>query len=236
MNRTPENASSAAERATARAPGRAGRKLPEASGIAGTRPDIIAAMKLNLGCGDKILEGYVNVDVVEARAGKRPDVQCDLRHLEPFENDSAEEILAVHVIEHFWRWEVASILKEWLRVLRPGGRMVLECPNLASACEALLADPDAASMPGPEGKLTMWVLYGDPRWQDPLMVHRWGYTPKSLARLMREVGMINTRQEPAQFKMREPRDMRIVGEKPAAPYRVKSDTVLARVLGRSRVC
>lgn len=195
-----------------------------------------ATIKLNLGCGDKILPGYVNVDVAEARAGKRPDVLCDLRALKPFETDSVDEVLAVHVVEHFWRWEVADVLREWVRVLRPGGHMVLECPNLASACEAFLADPDTASGPGPEGQRTMWVFYGDPRWQDPLMVHRWGYTPKSLAALMQEVGLVNTRQEPAQFKLREPRDMRIVGEKPGAASATKSGTVLARVLGRSRVC
>jgi hypothetical protein len=45
------------------------------------------------------------------------------------------------------------------------------------------------------------------------MVHRWGYTPQSLARLMQEAGLVNVRQEPAQFKLREPRDMRVVGEK-----------------------
>jgi len=45
------------------------------------------------------------------------------------------------------------------------------------------------------------------------MVHRWGYTPQSLAALMAEVGLVNIRQEPAQFKLREPRDMRMVGEK-----------------------
>ncbi len=195
-----------------------------------------ATKKLNLGCGDKILAGYVNVDVAEARAGKRPDVLCDLRALKPFESNSVDEVLAVHVVEHFWRWEVADVLREWVRVLRPGGRMVLECPNLASACEAFLADPDVASGPGPEGQRTMWVFYGDPRWQDPLMVHRWGYTPQSLAALMQEVGLVNTRQEPAQFKLREPRDMRIVGEKPGGASAAKSGTVLARVLGRSRVC
>ena len=195
-----------------------------------------ATKKLNLGCGDKILPGYVNVDVAEARAGKRPDVLCDLRALKPFESGSVDEVLAVHVVEHFWRWEVADVLREWLRVLRPGGRMVLECPNLASACEAFLADSDVASGPGPEGQRTMWVFYGDPRWKDPLMVHRWGYTPKSLAALMQEVGLVNTRQEPAQFKLREPRDMRIVGEKPSGASAATSGTVLARVLGRSRVC
>lgn len=172
-------------------------------------------MKLNLGCGDKILEGYVNVDVAESRAGKRPDVLCDLRVLAPFEENCADEILSVHVVEHFWRWEVVGILKEWLRVLKPGGRMVLECPNLQSACEAFLANPEVHAGPGAGGQRTMWVFYGDPAWRDPLMVHRWGYTPRSLAYVMHEAGLVNLRQEPAQFKLREPRDMRIVGEKSA---------------------
>ena len=68
-------------------------------------------MKLNLGCGDKILEGYVNVDVAESRVGKRPDVLCDLHQLTPFETNVADEILSVHVVEHFWVWEVVAILK-----------------------------------------------------------------------------------------------------------------------------
>jgi SAM-dependent methyltransferase len=172
-------------------------------------------MKLNLGCGDKILPGYVNVDVAESRAGMRPDVLCDLHRLTPFENNLADEILSVHVVEHFWRWEVVDVLREWIRVLKPGGQMILECPNLKAACEAFLADPALRAGPGPEGQRTMWVFYGDPSWRDPLMVHRWGYTPASLAALMSEVGLVNIRQEPAQFKLREPRDMRMVGEKAA---------------------
>ena len=171
-------------------------------------------MKLNLGCGDKIIEGYVNVDVVESRLGKKPDVICDLHALTPFEDASADEIMAIHVVEHFWRWEVVDILKEWTRVLKPGGKMVLEAPNLISACQAVLVDPDQASLPGLEGQRSMWVLYGDPRWQDPLMVHRWGYTPRSLAQVMHQAGLTELRQEPAQFKLREPRDMRITGVKP----------------------
>jgi len=170
--------------------------------------------RLNLGCGDKLLPGYVNVDVAESRAGKRPDVLCDLHRLEPFATDSVDEILSVHVIEHFWRWEALDVLREWLRVLKPGGVMILECPNLATACEELLKDPDRFAGPGGEGQRTMWVFYGDPAWKDPLMCHRWGYTPHSLMRLMLEAGLVNLRREPAQFKLREPRDMRIVGEKP----------------------
>ncbi len=176
-----------------------------------------APLRLNLGCGDKILPGYVNVDVAPARAGRKPDVICDLRDLAEFDDDAADEILSVHVIEHFWRWEVDALLREWVRVLKPGGRMIVECPNLKSACETLLGDPDRLSAAGQDGETTMWVLYGDPAWQDPLMCHRWGYTPASLAQLMRQAGLVNVRPQPAQFKMREPRDMRVVGFKGAAP-------------------
>lgn len=172
-------------------------------------------MKLNLGAGDKRIEGYVSVDIAPARAGVVPDVICDIRRLTPFEDNSADEILSVHVVEHFWRWEVVDILREWVRVLKPGGLMILECPNLKSACEEFLKNPEAHAGPGQEGQRTMWVFYGDPAWRDPLMVHRWGYTPTSLAGIMREAGLTDLRQEPAQFKLREPRDMRITGIKPS---------------------
>ncbi len=172
------------------------------------------AVKLNLGCGDKILAGYVNVDVVEARAGMRPDVICDLHDLAPFADASVDEILSVHVVEHFWRWEIADVLREWVRVLKPGGTMIVECPNIQSACQTFLENPREAARQDQAGQRTMWVFYGDPKWKDPLMIHRWGYTPESLQALLAEVGLKDVRQEPAQFKLREPRDMRVVGVRP----------------------
>ncbi|MEW5769193.1 MAG: CmcI family methyltransferase [Pseudomonadota bacterium] len=197
------------ERVGAQATPLSGRDLvPSARASATDTP-----IRLNLGCGDKILPGYINVDVVSSRAGNKPDVICDLRNLGSFADACADEILAVHVIEHFWRWEVEDLLKGWMRVLKPGGRLILECPNLASACRALLNNPSDAAEPDVRGRHTMWVFYGDPAWKDPLMCHRWGYTAHSLRNLLVRLGYVNVRQEPAQFKMREPRDMRIVGEK-----------------------
>ena len=114
----------------------------------------------------------------------------------------------------FLRWEVEQVLSEWVRVLKPKGKLILECPNLISACEEFLKDPEAGASPNQKGQKTMWVFYGDPRWRDPLMVHRWGYTPKSLAALLHNCGLTELKQEPAQFKLKEPRDMRITGIKP----------------------
>lgn len=170
--------------------------------------------KLNLGCGDKILQGFINVDVAASRNGKQPDVLCDLADLSQFQDNSVDEILSVHVVEHFWRWEVETILSEWVRTLKPGGKLILECPNLISACERFLENPQQACHEDQRGQQTMWVFYGDPSWRDPLMVHRWGFTPYSLKLLLQKIGLQDIRQEPAEFKLREPRDMRVVGVKP----------------------
>jgi hypothetical protein len=201
-------------RAREHAPANVAASLPAApTGVSDHLPAGSEQVRLNLGCGDKILPGYINVDVVASRAGREPDVICDLHDLTAFADDSADEIMAIHVVEHFWRWEVDAILKEWLRVLKPGGRMVLECPNLLAACRELLEHPDSAAGHDQSAQRTMWVFYGDPAWRDPLMTHRWGYTPASLGALMRAVGLHDIRQEPAHYKLREPRDMRIVGIK-----------------------
>lgn len=184
------------------------RRLPK-TGMP-TDPSLV---RLNLGCGDKILEGYINVDVAPSRKDKQPDIICDLKTL-TFPDGHADEILSVHAIEHFYYWEVEALLAEWVRVLKPGGRLIVECPNLAAAARALLKNPQQGALPGKEGQMTMWVFYGDPEWKDPLMCHRWGYTPESLKDLLQKVGLVSVRQERAQFKKREPRDMRIVGQKP----------------------
>ena len=173
-------------------------------------PPADGRVRLNLGCGEKLLPGYVNVDAA-TRNGVQPDLISDLKALD-LPDDHAHEILAVHVIEHFYLWEGVVVLKEWLRILQPGGQLILECPNILHAAWELLSDP-VRSRPDKDGQLSMWSLYGDPRWEDPLMCHRWGYTPDSLKALLTEVGFVDVKQEPAVFKKREPRDMRITGRK-----------------------
>ena len=172
------------------------------------------SLKLNLGCGDKILPGYINIDTVSERKAKKPDVIADIRDLKTIKTEIADEILAVHVIEHFFYWEVVPLLNSWKRILKPGGKIILECPNLLYACKMLLENPSKASLPDQNGQMSMWPLYGDPSWRDPLMCHKWAYTPESLIHVLTQSGFSNTQQEPAQYKLREPRDMRITGIKP----------------------
>lgn len=169
-------------------------------------------VKLNIGCGDKILEGYTNIDVVESRGDKKVDVICDIAKLDKFEDSCADEVLSVHVIEHFYYWEIEDVVKNWLRVLKKGGSLIIETPNLLSACQNVVNDPESFS--APDSQFAMWPLYGDPSHKDPLMCHKWLFTPESLIKFFKEkFPEVKAKQEKAQFKMKEPRDFRVVVKK-----------------------
>jgi hypothetical protein len=57
-------------------------------------------VRLNLGSGAVNINGYINIDFSKEREGESPDICCDIKSL-PFPDDSVDEILSVHVIEHF---------------------------------------------------------------------------------------------------------------------------------------
>lgn len=129
-------------------------------------------IKLNLGCGKKKWGGYVNVDLPGNWSGHKPDVESDLRKL-PFPDDYADEAYAIHVLEHFHLWEVPEILKEWKRVLKPKGRLVIEVPCLEKILYWFTQKPLIPRM-------TWWGLYGDPGYKNPDMVHKWCYAKDML--------------------------------------------------------
>ncbi|MEK7174242.1 MAG: glycosyltransferase [Patescibacteria group bacterium] len=95
-------------------------------------------MKLHLGCGEKYLPGYVNIDhpatehtVIDVRA----DIYADIRTLSYAEN-SIEEIRNHHMFEHFTRTEALKLLLTWRRWLMPDGRLVIETPDFAASVRA----------------------------------------------------------------------------------------------------
>jgi len=84
-------------------------------------------MKLHLGCGDKILKGFTNVDI---RKKEGVDLVDDISSLSGIKNESVELIYACHVLEHFGRYEYKKVLKRWYDVLETGGTLRLAVPDL----------------------------------------------------------------------------------------------------------
>jgi ubiquinone/menaquinone biosynthesis C-methylase UbiE len=81
-------------------------------------------MKLNLGCCDRHLPGFVNVDI-------RPpaDQIADLEAPWPWPDNSAEEIVAEDVIEHLPD-KIHTMNEAW-RVLKAGGLFRIKVPSTA---------------------------------------------------------------------------------------------------------
>lgn len=96
-------------------------------------------LRLHIGCGPNILEGWVNIDSVARGPGVRTDI--DLTHL-PWQDASVEAVLAEHVFEHFGFAEEALIWPEIARVLRPGGMLTLEVPDFEWVCASFLNAED----------------------------------------------------------------------------------------------
>jgi hypothetical protein len=96
-------------------------------------------VKLNLGCGHKKLDGYINVDVCLDPA---PDLWWDLELFPwPWQDNSIEEIVMSHVLEHLGQSPKVflKIICELYRVMEPGALLKIDVPHPRS--DNFLADP-----------------------------------------------------------------------------------------------
>jgi predicted SAM-dependent methyltransferase len=92
--------------------------------------------KLEIGSGNRPLKGYEHLDINP----NCPEVDyvAPMDKI-PVKDSTFDEIVSVHVIEHqFWK-ETLNTLKEWIRVLKPGGMIKIACPNLKFILDAYLA-------------------------------------------------------------------------------------------------
>lgn len=48
----------------------------------------------------------------------------------PLENDTVDTIYASHLLEHIPHLDVPHVLKHWYKLLKPGGSLILNVPNL----------------------------------------------------------------------------------------------------------
>jgi len=167
-------------------------------------------MRINVGCGKQTWDGFYCVDAVRhPKATRAPDLLhafqfhgSELTNPLPLRDSVADEVHAYHYVEHVYRWEAPAMLQEFHRLLRIGGLLVLELPNIEAAARNLIA--------GMDDKMVMWPLYGDPGHVDPYMCHRWGYTPKTIKALLLECGFNEIRiKPPVTHGARANRDMRV---------------------------
>lgn len=89
-------------------------------------------MKLHLGCGKRHIPGFVHIDAIDY---PHVDHVATIDNLSFIQDESVDLIYNCHVLEHFKRRDVPRVLKEWHRVLRPGGILRISVPDFAQICE-----------------------------------------------------------------------------------------------------
>lgn len=89
-------------------------------------------LKLNLGSRNRDIPGFKGMDIDQHEG---VDFVGDISDLSMFESGSVGEIYASHVLEHFPHTKTLDVLKEWARVLTPGGILYVAVPDFKRAVE-----------------------------------------------------------------------------------------------------
>jgi len=156
---------------------------------------------LHVGCGPQNqsqIKGFDNDDWKEIRfdidENVNPDIVGTLTDMKLVKTGSVDAVYSSHNIEHIYPHEVRIALKEFYRVLKDDGIVVITCPDLQSICEAVVNDkllePLYESEEGhPISPID--ILFG---WRIPIaqgneyMAHKGGFTYSALNSSFFEVG------------------------------------------------
>jgi hypothetical protein len=161
-------------------------------------------VNLHIGCGDEIKPGYVNIDEFNPNAELRIPIQAI-----EYPEDSVDRIEGYMVFEHLSLADARTFLRKANNMLRAGGILILEVPDLEKVCRLILQfadDPRYLET----GAFGLRGFFGEPR---PGMTmgdyHKWGYTPVYFRRLLEEAGFSRIEIKDGTSHCYPLRDMRI---------------------------
>ena len=153
-------------------------------------------LKLNLGAGFEVIEGWVSLD---AQAG---GTTLNLLRPLPFDDASVDFAFLAHVLEHFYfPLEAFGVLREIRRILKPGGVLRIIVPDIgqcllayASGDRQFFVRRDEALFGKPRnGSLLRYFLQYAGAYHGPdgqMISHKYGYDAETLTDLVKDAGFI----------------------------------------------
>lgn len=127
-------------------------------------------LQLNCGSGQRKFSSppFTNIDINPAWT---PELVADVSAL-PYADNSCSLIVSHHQLEHVELTKSDDMLREWYRLLAPGGSLLVFVPNIRALAGAWLSHRIS--------DYTFFVnLYGAYMGNDA-DIHRWGYDHESL--------------------------------------------------------
>jgi SAM-dependent methyltransferase len=162
--------------------------------------------KLEIGPGDGRVDGFETLDIVLRR---NVDFVVDASRRLPFSDATFQLVYASHVLEHVPWYRLEETLREWVRIIKPGGVMEIWVPNGLEICRVFVeyettghdrTDQDGWYRFNPDKDPCLWAAgriytYGDgrgglrsPNW------HRAIFSPRFLQELMTKVGLVDVHE------------------------------------------
>ena len=164
-------------------------EVPGYSYLASERPDLTGRNRTTV---DRYYKKEESRETLEH--GPRESQFCvvdryaDLRSL-PYEPNTVDEIRSVQSLEHLDMKEGPRVLRHWHELLRPGGILHVDVPDLEETVRQLLAQPDE-----PSKEWYYRLVYGSQK--NAYAFHKNGFSPARLEWMLREAGFREVRHVP----------------------------------------
>ncbi len=160
------------------------KKWSELAKVAAVNP-----AKLHIGCGRNIQEGWVNLDLTGPA-----DIRADVRNGIPLPDSTVKFIYSEHFLEHLTVQECLRCLRDFYRLLQPGGVIRIATPDLDYVIDKYLGnwrDQDWLKWPEYRHIATKAEMLN-------ISFYSWGhrflYNEEELARRLRNVGFDASRR------------------------------------------
>lgn len=181
--------------------------------------NIPLGLPLNLGAGYRPLVGYLNLDRLyaaeEFQAWRQTEsaelvagdcIGLDVYPLTGIPDNSHPAVRSSHCLEHFSHLETEDVLREWVRVLQPGGQLWLAVPDI----DAIITQYTNGT---PGAPIEWWLMGGHTDRND---FHKAIFNEQKLRGLMAQVGLIEIQRWESEVDdcSAVPISLNLVGRKP----------------------
>lgn len=163
---------------------------------------------VEVGSGNSPKHGYIHCDI---HTGPHVEYICKAWEI-PFGQESVDEIYARHVLEHLTFQDALRTIKHWLAILKPGGHVDINVPDLEKHIEQLKMNGNSpyVDFSVTNREHAMAGIYG---WQrNDTDIHKWGYSQESLFSILKRTGYANIIRI-TDNSVSGPLNLRIIAEK-----------------------
>lgn len=130
-------------------------------------------MRIDIGAGDALEPGWISWDLRDGRDASALDAG----------DSTVDEIRASHVLEHVGHRKTLSVLREWRRVLKPGGRLFVAVPDFEAIVGHMAHTAETGAPADPQCEL--YIMGGQVDERD---YHRAIFSEEKLRSLLASAG------------------------------------------------